>query len=225
MKKKKSLALTGTLLAAVTAGSLIGTQFPAITVMADDTISSTGNHIIMASSNDDTDTVSEDNSDLVYEPKADMTEKETTDTEQDAEETAVKSEKKTKDESESNKTTTDGEEKNTEETASEKNTSSDAVSIEDKFQDEGQATVQIDENVAKVVVLPEVKKDGYKFLYWNTKEDGSGTTYYAGDQFTIGSEKDLYAIWEEADTTTFHIEPDTENTIPESKNTDQAAKG
>ena len=44
-----------------------------------------------------------------------------------------------------------------------------------------------------------VKRDGYTFQYWNTKKDGSGTTYYAGDvvQSIVDFESwTLYAIWE-----------------------------
>ena len=47
-------------------------------------------------------------------------------------------------------------------------------------------------------VIPNIfKYDGYKFVSWNTKADGSGTTYKAGDYIEFGSGKsvDLYAIW------------------------------
>lgn len=53
----------------------------------------------------------------------------------------------------------------------------------------------------------------YTFLYWNTKEDGSGKTFYPGDVIARFSEVSdnsnniiLYAIWD--DTTTPVVEPD-----------------
>ena len=40
-------------------------------------------------------------------------------------------------------------------------------------------------------------KSGYKFTSWNTKADGSGTTYAVGDMITMGDESiTLYAQWE-----------------------------
>ena len=40
-------------------------------------------------------------------------------------------------------------------------------------------------------------KDGYKFLHWNTKADGTGDQYVAGDKITVGYLTIfLYAIWE-----------------------------
>lgn len=38
-------------------------------------------------------------------------------------------------------------------------------------------------------------RQNYSFLYWNTAADGSGDTYYAGDQYTDNENKTLYAIW------------------------------
>lgn len=39
--------------------------------------------------------------------------------------------------------------------------------------------------------------DGYKFVSWNTKNDGTGTTYNEGDtiDFKSGQVVDLYAMW------------------------------
>lgn len=39
-------------------------------------------------------------------------------------------------------------------------------------------------------------KTGYKFKHWNTKADGTGTTYNAGDTYTTNADVTLYAIWE-----------------------------
>ena len=40
-------------------------------------------------------------------------------------------------------------------------------------------------------------KSGYNFIEWNTKTDGSGTSYHSGEQITIDSDTILYAIWVE----------------------------
>lgn len=47
------------------------------------------------------------------------------------------------------------------------------------------------------LVLSKTKptRTGYNFLYWNTKKDGTGTTYYAGANYTSNSAVTLYAIW------------------------------
>lgn len=49
---------------------------------------------------------------------------------------------------------------------------------------------------------------GYKFKGWNTKENGSGTTYKANDTFTFSSTIYLYAIWEAKESITITI-PDS----------------
>jgi len=38
-------------------------------------------------------------------------------------------------------------------------------------------------------------KTGYDFLNWNTKSDGTGDSYSAGDTITIKGAVFLYAIW------------------------------
>lgn len=38
-------------------------------------------------------------------------------------------------------------------------------------------------------------RDGMEFVCWNTKADGSGTTYRPGDKFYITETVELYAIW------------------------------
>lgn len=204
--KKKKLALIGTLLATAATGSLVGTQFPAITVMADEKPS----NVIMDTS-ETSESIDQTESDLVYNTDS-ATEDETVISSEDESETAHADASETENTIDTQIVSDEQEKPSVTEEETADDEQEDAVSIDDKFQDEGQATVQIDNNVAKVVVLPEVKRDGYKFLYWNTEKDGSGTTYHAGDKFTIGSEDDLYAIWEE-DGTTFHVEPDGDNII------------
>ena len=46
-------------------------------------------------------------------------------------------------------------------------------------------------------VLPNAKKDGFDFIEWNTKADGTGTSYSAGESIRITGEMELYAIWKE----------------------------
>jgi hypothetical protein len=38
-------------------------------------------------------------------------------------------------------------------------------------------------------------KTGYKFLNWNTKNDGSGTSYAPGSKIKINGAVFLYAMW------------------------------
>lgn len=38
-------------------------------------------------------------------------------------------------------------------------------------------------------------RDGYKFVSWNTKSDGSGTSYAPGETYTSNAALTLYAIW------------------------------
>lgn len=38
-------------------------------------------------------------------------------------------------------------------------------------------------------------RDGFAFLHWNTKADGTGTTYAAGASYTANAAVTLYAIW------------------------------
>lgn len=39
------------------------------------------------------------------------------------------------------------------------------------------------------------KREGYEFISWNTKQDGSGTSYGPGDSYKIDKAMTLYAIW------------------------------
>ena len=51
---------------------------------------------------------------------------------------------------------------------------------------------------ASVTVLGntgDLEKDDYTFAGWNTKADGTGTDYAAGDTFTITADTTLYAKW------------------------------
>ena len=46
-------------------------------------------------------------------------------------------------------------------------------------------------------------RDGYTFAGWNTKADGSGTSYSAGDSYTTDNDIVLYAQWTPTYTATF----------------------
>lgn len=52
-------------------------------------------------------------------------------------------------------------------------------------------------NVYNKIVLPEngFARTGYAFVAWNTKADGSGTSYNPGDDFYVTGNVTLYAVW------------------------------
>lgn len=52
------------------------------------------------------------------------------------------------------------------------------------------------QNGIAFVVDNEFTRDGYIFKGWNTKADGTGTSYAEGDTFDITEDVVLYAIWE-----------------------------
>jgi uncharacterized repeat protein (TIGR02543 family) len=53
---------------------------------------------------------------------------------------------------------------------------------------------------------PTLIKEGYVFAGWNTKQDGTGTTYQPGDTFIMGKEDvNLYAQWKEIPVTGINL--------------------
>ena len=58
-------------------------------------------------------------------------------------------------------------------------------------------TKEAKESITITSQLP--KKEGYTFIEWNTKDDGSGTSYNPGDNYTLDKSLTLYAIWEKND--------------------------
>ncbi|MBR4981612.1 MAG: InlB B-repeat-containing protein, partial [Lachnospiraceae bacterium] len=55
----------------------------------------------------------------------------------------------------------------------------------------------IEAEEGELVAAPDaISKDGYNFLGWNTKENGSGTTYQPGQKFPLLSDMNLYPMWE-----------------------------
>lgn len=53
-----------------------------------------------------------------------------------------------------------------------------------------------EEYLNDAVELPEAEHETAVFQAWNTSKDGSGTTYNAGEVFTLEGETTLYAVWE-----------------------------
>ncbi|MBQ6796859.1 MAG: leucine-rich repeat protein [Clostridia bacterium] len=57
---------------------------------------------------------------------------------------------------------------------------------------------QIKKGSSALVVSTEIPfREGYNFLGWNTKKDGSGTDYASGAEYTKNEDVTLYAQWEE----------------------------
>ena len=52
----------------------------------------------------------------------------------------------------------------------------------------------ISQNISKNIY----EKSGYKFKEWNTKKDGTGTSYKDGQEIKLTNNLTLYAIWEES---------------------------
>jgi len=61
----------------------------------------------------------------------------------------------------------------------------------------GMPTTTEYEKDTKVLIPNEVpRREYYKFIEWNTKSDGSGNSYNAGNEITMTANLTLYAIWE-----------------------------
>ena len=61
--------------------------------------------------------------------------------------------------------------------------------------------VDIEYKDSETIILPVLERDGYVFVEWNTKEDGSGESYKAGEEYKVETDGNLYAIWKKADDT------------------------
>ena len=78
------------------------------------------------------------------------------------------------------------------------------------------------ENTPQALMLNTYTRDGYDFVGWNTKDDGTGTAYADGDTITVTRGMVLYAQWQQGsgtdDTIKYYIEYDpngaTKNAIP-----------
>ena len=56
--------------------------------------------------------------------------------------------------------------------------------------------VQHDDNVS--IPISTFTREGYAFIGWNTKADGTGTSYTTGESITLTTDITLYAQWEES---------------------------
>ena len=66
-------------------------------------------------------------------------------------------------------------------------------------------------------------KTGYQFAGWNTKSDGSGTTYQEGDTITVSDSQTLYALWKTVYTVTY--QPNGGTLWSDADNTEDCAAG
>ena len=57
------------------------------------------------------------------------------------------------------------------------------------------SSVSVDENQSVTIAQNTFTRSGYEFTSWNTKANGSGTTYKAGDKLVVTADVTLYAQW------------------------------
>lgn len=57
------------------------------------------------------------------------------------------------------------------------------------------SSVSVDENQSVTIAQNTFTRSGYEFTSWNTKANGSGTTYKAGDKLVVTTDVTLYAQW------------------------------
>ena len=79
------------------------------------------------------------------------------------------------------------------------NVETDTVLADEKTPNETETTTvknEVKEIEAVKIVLPKPVRDGYEFVEWNTRIDGEGESYQAGDEIEV-TPMALYAIWRE----------------------------
>lgn len=79
------------------------------------------------------------------------------------------------------------------------NEKTDTVLSDEKTPNETETTTvknEVKEIEAVKIVLPKPVRDGYEFVEWNTRIDGEGESYQAGDEIEV-TPMALYAIWRE----------------------------
>ena len=59
------------------------------------------------------------------------------------------------------------------------------------------SSVSVDENQSVTIAQNTFTRSGYEFTSWNTKANGSGTTYKAGDKLVVTADVTLYAQWKD----------------------------
>ncbi len=69
-----------------------------------------------------------------------------------------------------------------------------AVEIEDRFDDDTDLVIVDD---LDKVILPNIKKEGYTLKGWSNSLDDDGTMYDVGEEYEIGTDEDIYTVWEE----------------------------
>ena len=80
------------------------------------------------------------------------------------------------------------------------NEKTDTVLSDEKTPNEAEGNTvknEVKEIEAVKIVLPKPVRDGYEFVEWNTRIDGEGESYQAGDEIEV-TPMALYAIWREA---------------------------
>ncbi|MDY6038131.1 MAG: cell wall-binding repeat-containing protein [Eubacterium sp.] len=66
--------------------------------------------------------------------------------------------------------------------------------------------------VGNIIKLTDMKRDGYEFDCWNSLKDGNGTSYKAGENFTMPNEEvTLYAKWNRIYTIKYEYKVDGKN--------------
>ncbi len=69
-----------------------------------------------------------------------------------------------------------------------------------------QATrVEAGDNATKITDI-EPKREGHKFIEWNTSKDGKGITYKAGDDITLAGDATIYAVWEDTSSVSYKVD-------------------
>ena len=79
------------------------------------------------------------------------------------------------------------------------NEKTDTVLSDEKTPDKAETTTvknEVKEIEAVKIMLPKPVRDGYEFVEWNTRIDGDGESYQAGDEIEV-TPMALYAIWRE----------------------------
>ena len=74
---------------------------------------------------------------------------------------------------------------------------------------------EILKNSSTIITIPTenvVTLDGYRFVCWNSKPNGTGTNYNPGDTIQISKDTELYAQWAKTYTVTF-VNGDTRNPV------------
>ena len=77
----------------------------------------------------------------------------------------------------------------------------DETAVDDSnVEDADTKTNTVREISPETIILPEPTRDGYTFVEQNTRIDGEGTSYQAGDEIEVVP-MSLYAIWKENELT------------------------